>query len=133
MAGPMGGVEPSQAILHTSRALLVIKRKGLGGTSRPANYGPALAFKQPGYPSARIELNRRLRGGRGHSSSGRSTQGQYTTMDITGRRVRGYGLPKLQTLGSKRRSAEAGSGSGGCFPNKGNASAPQRTFPADRP
>ena len=37
MAGPMGGVEPSQAILHTSRALLVIKRKGLGGTSVPAN------------------------------------------------------------------------------------------------
>ena len=57
MAGPMGGVEPSQAILHTSRALLVIKRKGLGGTSVPANHGPALAFKQPGYPSVYFEPN----------------------------------------------------------------------------
>ena len=31
MAGPMGGVEPSQAILVTNRALLVTKRNELGG------------------------------------------------------------------------------------------------------
>ena len=57
MAGPMGGVEPSQAILHTSRALLVINERGWGNLYISQSYSPALALKQPGYPGVYLELN----------------------------------------------------------------------------
>ena len=68
MAGPMGGVEPSQAILHTSRALLVINERGWGNLYISQSYGPALALKQPGYPGVYFEPCFWLKGGRGHSS-----------------------------------------------------------------
>ena len=55
MAGPMGGVEPSQAILHTSRALLVINERGWGNLYISQSYGPALASKQPDCPGAYFE------------------------------------------------------------------------------